>query len=313
MKVVAGDQFGADLANELQLELLEVDQRVFPDGEVCPRVKQPNKVKESSLIVVQRPQHPLHPNRFLFQTCSLLKNLQGLGAGEVTLLLPYLPYAQQDKVFRDGEPFSSRYVLEMLRDSGAGSLLTVSPHFQRQAGSIDLLPSFEARSIDGTASLLRFLQDREELKEPGKDLLVLSPDLGASDLSKIIADGLDATAASFKKERDRETGEISFSGSLSDVEGKTVLIVDDLVETGGTLRGSISRINEQSEGQGPKEIYAAVIHPVLAKNSLQKFKNSKAQLFVSNSIDLDLEGIRNLSQFSLVPEVAQQLRNPFSI
>lgn len=312
MKVVASDSWGKSLAEELQLELIEIDQRLFPDGEVCPRIQQPNKIEDSSLLLVQRPNHPLHPNRFLVETCFLLKNLRELGAREINLLLPYLPYAQQDQVFRQGEPFSSRYVLEMLQQSGADALLTVSPHFQRPEGSIDLLPSFSAWTVDGAQSLLQYLQQLSGLSEQGEDLLVLSPDLGASQLSQFIAEGLDATAASFEKERDRDTGEISFSGSLSGVSGRSVLIVDDLVETGGTLHGSLSRINSQSERQGPQQIYAAVIHPVLAKNSLQKFKKSEARLIVSDTIDLPEKKQESLSQFSTMPELVRSCRRHFT-
>ena len=128
MIVVGNDDFAKKLATALGSKFVPFEQRVFPDGEVCPRILGD---VEKNAIVANRMSLPLEPNKYFIETLLLIKNLQELGVENIDVVMPYFVYARQDKIFRDGEPFSYKFVLETLHRAGVNRFFTVSSHAER--------------------------------------------------------------------------------------------------------------------------------------------------------------------------------------
>ena len=120
--VIGSDSFGQKLAQALGVKFIPLENRVFPEKEICPILK---GKPDSRVILADRMKAPINPNTHFVSVLLTIKNLKSLGVEHIDLVMPYFIYSRQDKVFRDGEPFSAKHVLELLKESGADRFFTV--------------------------------------------------------------------------------------------------------------------------------------------------------------------------------------------
>ena len=252
------------LAEALDAPLVEVEHKVFPDGEVYVRI--PEGLGGRIAVVVQS-MYPEQDRRFV-EALLMIEAAKGVGAEHVILVAPYTAYARQDRRFRTGEPISIKAILHSFRAVGADAFITVDIHkpesltyFGGPAYNIDPAPVF-AEALRGE-----------------QDIVVIAPDRGALRRAKSLAEQLRASYDYLEKHRDRVTGEITMKPKELDVKGKTVVLVDDIISTGGT----IAKAAEILRSQGASRVIVAVSHALMVGNAAEKI----AKAGVSRLIALD--------------------------
>ncbi len=245
--MVVGHNFAEKLARLLDARFVDIEKRTFPDGEVCPRILT-DKIDKHA-VVAERMMTTESHDHHLVEVLLTVKNLKSMGAEKIDVVMPYYVYSRQDSVFRAGEPFSSKFVLEMLADAGATRFFTVTSHADRDRETISFSP-IPAYNIDGFAAVIDYLKSMKF-----GDPLVVGPDEGTQSYIKKISRALNCDGVTFHKERDLETGDISMSADFG-MKGKDVIIVDDMVSSGATIVSAIDICRKT----GAKSVYCAVVH-----------------------------------------------------
>ncbi|MDI9644740.1 MAG: ribose-phosphate diphosphokinase, partial [Candidatus Verstraetearchaeota archaeon] len=182
-------------------------------------------------------------------------------ADRVRVVAPYMAYARQDTRFRDGETVSIKTIFKLIESAGADEFYTVDLHKEASLGGFRIY----AKNIYGTEAIA------EHLKGMGlTDPYILSPDKGAISIARRIGERLGAEYGSFEKTRDRITGAITMKGETAEFRGKDVVIVDDMISTGGTIANA-SRILKDG---GAKRVIAACSHALLTNGALERMKGA---------------------------------------
>ena len=247
MKVVAGNaspMLALRIAKTLNLRLAKTTFKKFPDGEIYVKVED----FDDTNVVVQS----LNCNE---DVVSLMLLFDALNDTEVVAVVPYMGYARQDKAFEDGEAISIRAIARLL-ESYASKVVTVNIHSKDAASYFSKLIDLDAMPIIGNY-----------FKE--QDVVMLSPDFGSYERVKVAAKAANCEFDYLEKRRiDAETVEIAPKNL--DVEGKDVLIVDDIISTGGTIVEATKILLKN----GAKSVKAACVHAVLANYALNKLYNA---------------------------------------
>ncbi len=280
MKLVYGSSspmLGKKVAEKLGVESLEVEHKVFPDGEQYHRIKGDISGEDVALISTTKPDSSLLETFFLLDALS--------PANSITLVIPYFAYSRQDKVFLEGEAVSARAIMKMLGEM-TDRLITVdihAPHVFEWYRNIaeNILPS---NSI------------AEKLSEMGIDF-VLSPDKGALHRAEAVADIMKVPFDHLDKTRLSGT-EVEMEEKPLDVEGKRVAIVDDIISTGGT----IARASEMLKKSGAKEVYAICTHGLFIGPAIERLTKSTDGFMSTDTIE------SKYSEISVAGEIAEVLR-----
>ncbi|NPB00538.1 MAG: ribose-phosphate pyrophosphokinase [Crenarchaeota archaeon] len=241
------------LASDLGIESVSTEYKVFPDGEDYVRV--PVDVKDIDVIVLS----DLYPDqdRKIFRTLLLLDTLRDLGARRIVLVCPYLAYSRQDRRFRDGEAVSLKTLIKIFENLGADYIVTVDVHKpQAFSGS-----RAECINVEPFEKYARYVKENI-----GEDVIVLSPDIGSLWRAEKVAKILGTSYDYFEKHRDRVTGQITMRPRQVDVRDKKVLIIDDIIATGGTIREATKIL----KNMGAREIHVIATHCQFLNNADKK-------------------------------------------
>lgn len=287
MVVLGSDNFAKKLAKCLKVKFVSLESRIFPDGEICPRII---SFVDNHCIIAERMKLPIEPNRYLIEILLTIRNLKYLGVRKIDLVMPYFVYARQDKIFRKGEPFSAKYVLELISDAGVNRFFTVSSHADRNQEKISLT-KMSAYNIDGFEILGQFFKNLN-LKEP----IVVGADLGVSKQTKIISEILSGKDFPLEKCRDLDTGKITIKGKLN-LANKDLLIVDDIVSSGNTILKAIDLAKKDKA----KRIYCGIIH-ILSKRAIETISKKVEKIIATDTIDSPI------SKISVVEKIAKQIK-----
>ncbi len=290
MKVVEGPsspQLGRRVAEALGLEIVESTAKRFPDGEFYFRYLKPLSGEE--LLIVQS----LYPpqDEHLLELLAMIHAARDLGASDIILFVPYLAYSRQDERYLEGECLTSDLVRRLLEDVGADALYTVDIH------SMKVLRRYRIPAYNLTAAgeLARYFAGKG-LRDP----LVLAPDDEemAKQRVRYAAEVIDAEYDCLRKERDRYTGEIKTYAKELSVEGRDIIIIDDIISTGRTTANAAKILKEL----GAARIYAGVTHLLLRGNALELIKSAGVKEVVgTDSVPGDL------SRVSVAPLIAEAL------
>ncbi len=256
-------EFAESLASASGADLIYAEGKVFPDGEVYVRV---GGDVEHTVIVVQTMSRPQDTS--IIQAMLLADALRGLGARRIILVSPYTAYARQDKRFLPGEPVSIAVVLRSLYTAGYNEYYTIEIHKEEAlsafpGSAVSLYPYYYMASKTGI----------------GGDYLILAPDIGALRRVERLARSLGAQYDYLVKRRDRVTGEITIEPKHLDVKGRRVVIVDDIISTGGTVSKAARLLLEQ----GAESVEVLVAHAVLAGDALEKLRDSGVRRVVAGN------------------------------
>ena len=255
----ASEELGRSVAEKLGLQLVGAEFKVFPDGET--RFTLSEKVSGKGVLLVQSTHAPV--DQHLFQLLLAAHQLSEEGA-KVTAVVPYLAYARQDKEFLPGEGVTLGVVAHLMRSVGVRRLVTVDIH---SAEGLALF-SFPTYSVSAVPSLVSYVKDELALKDP----VVISPDFGGSKRTEAFAQLYGARYLQMSKTRDRTTGDVSVKESRLEVEGKEVIIVDDIISTGGTVRAAAEAVLKQ----GANKALAICVHGLFVGDAIQMLEGAWA-------------------------------------
>jgi len=256
------------VAEKLGLPLLSAEFKVFVDGESKFTLNE--KVDGKSVFIVQSTYHPV--DQHMFQLLLASHQLSEAGA-KVTAVVPYLAYSRQDKEFLPGESVTLGVVAHLMRSMGVRRLVTVDIH---SAEGLALF-SFPTYSVSAIPGLVEYAKTELDLKDP----VVVSPDFGGSKRTEAFAQLYGAKFLQLSKTRDRTTGGVSVKESKLEVTDKEVVIVDDIISAGDTVKSAAEAVLKQ----GAKKALAFCVHGLFVGDAFQKLeKTAVGPIVCSNTV-----------------------------
>lgn len=274
------------LASELGAVLIEAEAKVFPDGESYIRIAR--AVEGEDVVAVQSCYPP--QDKHLVELLLLVNTISELGASKVIAAAPYLAYSRQDKRFLEGEAVSGRLVLRMIAAAGAHGLVTVDIHNE----GLLKMSSIPAVNMSAAPLLAGYLASRG-LSNP----FVLSPDRRRVREAEAVAKVLGGDYGYLEKTRDKVTGEVRTEERELPVRGRDVVIIDDIISTGGTIANAALIV----KSQGARRVVAACTHPILVSGSLERIYRAGVDEVVGTD---SVEG--DFSKVSVAPVLAEGVR-----
>jgi ribose-phosphate pyrophosphokinase len=262
----ASGELAKSVAARLGLGLLKAEFKVFPDGESKFRLE--DDVSGKSIFVVQSTYPPV--DQHLFQLMLISHHLSEEGA-KVTAVVPYLAYARQDKEFLPGEVVTLGVVSHLLRSAGVRRLVTVDMH-SPEGLSLFSIPIY---SVSAIPTLSSYVKNSVKLKNP----IVIAPDFGSSKRTEAFAALYGARFLQLEKTRDRSTGAVKVEHGRLDVKGKEVLIVDDIISTGGTVKAAAEAVLKS----GASKAIAVCVHPLMVGDAAQKLEKAGIKTIIGTN------------------------------
>jgi ribose-phosphate pyrophosphokinase len=239
----------------------------FPDGETMVKINE--NIRGRDVFIVQPTCPPTNQN--IMELLIMVDAARRASAARITAVLPFFGYARQDRKDQPRVPITAKLVANLLTAAGVNRVLTVDLHAQQVAGFFDI----PVDHLFAAPVILQYLKSKN-LNDP----VVVSPDVGGLKMANAYAQALDASLAIVAKRRKSPT-EVSATSLIGEVEGRSVILVDDLTETAGTLTAAANLLKEN----GAKEIMACVSHAVLSDLGLQRLKDSViTELVCTNSV-----------------------------
>jgi ribose-phosphate pyrophosphokinase len=296
LKIVGGrghPELVREIGAYLELAPVKVDCYNFSDGEIFCQLQE--NVRGADTFVVQPTCAPVNEN--LVELLIMLDAVKRSSAARVTAVLPYYGYARQDKKDAPRVPITSKLVADLLQQSGADRVLTMDLHAAQIQGFFNC-------PVDHLFAAPVLLDEIRELDIP--ELIVVSPDAGGLDRARAFAKRLDAGLAIVDKRRIGPNQAVVMN-VIGEVEGKTVLILDDIVDTAGTLIHNV----EALRSKGAARIFAAGVHGVLSGPALERINDSAIeQLLITNTTPLEekLRRCSKLRPLSVAPLLGEAIR-----
>lgn len=291
----ASQILGVKIAQELEIDSINTEIKKFPDGENYLRINIEDEtiISGKEVIIVQStgPSASADQNARLLELFMMIDSVKRMGAVKIIVVVPYLAYARQDKLFRPGESQFSNVILRLINALSIDEFYAVDIH----APLIMEECLCKAINIDSMKLLADYVKSKG-----AKDIVVVSPDKGAIERSSAFAKhfGEDIPVELLVKERNVKTGEIEMSGTLN-LKDKDVVIADDIIATGGTMATAIKIAKES----GARKVFAVATHALLLQQA--KFRIIKAgadEIIGTDSID------NEASKVSLAKIIADYLK-----
>lgn len=282
MKILCGtssQHLANDLAIKLNAECIHANARRFPDGEGYVRIERESLDKE--VVIVQN----TYPDNNLVELLLLIDAARGLGAEKVTCAIPYFGYARQDRRFNPGEALSAQVMLRHL-EMEADRIITIDLHKPEILNWVTRIPS---KDLHAEPAIGRFFKSAEVN-------LVLAPDKGAARRAEEVGGMLHVEHDHLVKTR-LSGSEVKITPSQIDARDKSVLIVDDIISTGGTI---IAATNELKR-LGAKSVTAACTHGLFIAGALDKLKMTCDRVVSTNTLESEV------SKISVAEEIAKTL------
>jgi len=277
----ASQILGVRIARELNIETINTEFKTFPDGEKYLRINIDDEaiIKGKEVIIIQStgPSSSENQNARLFELFMMIDSIKRMESKKIVVVIPYLAYSRQDKIFRPGECQFADVVLRIIDSMGIDELYVVDVHAPK---ILNNLSCKKVINIDSMKILANYIKAKGT-----EDIVVISPDKGAIERSKAFAKnfGDDVPVEFFEKKRDVKTGEIVMSGKLN-LKNKDVVVViaDDIIASGGTMATAI-KLSKQS---GAKKVFAVATHALLLQQAKYRILNAGAdEIIGTDSID----------------------------
>ena len=304
--LVGRPDFAGKIAERIEnSEFIEVEERIFPDGEICPRLILTDEklILNNHVFIILQLGLDQSKNQYLISLLWTIYNIKRFKPGKITCIMPYYLYARQDRENRKGEPISILYMGLALESAGMNAFMTFSSHIYGKSDIKNFFSKSRAEDISASPHLVSSL--KSIIPSP-QELICFSPDEGALRLAKEAAKALDsAFYGTIKKERDPDTGEITqkIVGFDIDLKRRSVLIIDDLVSSGKTMIGAANILKQM----GAKEVIFAYIHAVHSPENFINIKKANPSLILTtDTIKTNLKGLTIVSIIPLISKWIEQ-------
>ena len=293
------------ISSRLYMGLGNATVTQFADGECSISVYEP--VRGKDVFIVQSTCN--HVNDNLMELLIMIDAMRRASAGRITAVIPYFGYARQDRKAKSRDPISAKLVANLITAAGADRVLTMDLHAAQIQGFFDI-PVDNLRG--GPLFLNHFI---DKFGKGNEDVMVVSPDVGSTARARSFAMKLGVNMAIVDKRRER-ANQSEVMNIIGNVEGKTCILLDDIVDTAGSLCGAAKAIKEIG---GAKEVYACATHGVLSGPALERIDNSCIQeLLLLDTIPYPadkprIDKIRYISSASVFAEAIRRIYEEVSI
>ena len=307
LKIFAGrasNKLTDEMCQHLMLPMGQGQTELFPDGELIVRVEE--DVRGRDCFVVQSTCAPVNAN--LMELLIYIDCLRRASAKRITAVIPYFGYARQDRKDAGRTPITAKLVANLVVAAGANRVLTMDLHAAQIQGFFDI-------PVDHLSAATVFCDYFKTIRDEMEDLVIVSPDVGNVKVANAYASALDADLAIIDKRR--ESGmKVASKNLIGDVKGRTVLMVDDMISTAGTICEAAKLVMDR----GARSVIAAASHPVLVGLAFERLAESPiSRIVVTDSIPDDgrLDPIRDklvtLSVASLLGEAVHRIHHDMSV
>ena len=263
IKVFTGNSNPAlaqDICKQLYMKLGEATVTQFADGECSISVHEP--VRGKDVFIVQSTCGPV--NDRLMELLIMIDAMRRASAGRITAVMPYFGYARQDRKAKSRDPISAKLVANLITAAGADRVLTMDLHAAQIQGFFDI-------PVDNLMGAHLFARNYINLFGKGnEDVMVVSPDVGSTARARAFSMKLGVNMAIVDKRREK-ANQSEVMNIIGNVEGKTCILLDDIVDTAGSLCGAAKAIKELG---GAKKVYACATHGVLSGPAIQRIEES---------------------------------------
>ena len=291
----ANPALAKEICDYLGLPLGEAFVGRFNNGEVQIMIDE--SVRGKDVFIIQPTSYPVNDN--LMELMVMADALKRASARHITAVVPYYGYARQDRKTRGREPITAKLVANLMQTSGITRLVTIDLH----AGQIQGFFDVPVDHLYGASILAKYINEKNL-----EDVIVVSPDLGGVTRARDLADRIGAPIAIIEKKRP-EPGVAKVMNLIGDVKGKNCIIVDDIVDTAGSLVEGAKAL----EAFGAKSVMAAVTHAVLTDPASERIANSIIkELIVTNTMPLPENcKLDNVTQLSVAPLLGEAIMRIF--
>lgn len=282
-----------EIASKMGLPVGAATVGKFSDGEILVNISE--VVRGSDVFIIQSTCPPVNDN--LVELLILIDAMKRASAGRITAVIPYFGYARQDRKAKARDPISAKLVANLITTAGADRVLTMDFHVPQLQGFFDI----PVDHLLGGAILARYFAEKFENLE---DIVIVSPDVGSVSRARKFAQKLEAPIAIIDKRRPKaNVSEVM--NIIGDVRNKRVILVDDLIDTAGTVVNAAAALHDF----GAREIYACCTHAVLSGPAVERIQNSPIKELVSlNTITLPPEKrIDKITQLSVADVFAEAI------
>ena len=305
MKVLSGTgnvKLSKEIAKRLKLKLVNAKIEKFSDGEIYVEINE--NIRGNSIFVVQSSSHSANDN--LMELLICIDALRRSSAKNITAVIPYFGYARQDRKVVPRTAISAKLVSNLITNAGANRVLTLDLHAGQIQGFFDI-------PVDNLFSTPIFAKDiKKNIKT--NNLICVSPDIGGVERARSLGRRINASIAIVDKRRSAP-GKSEVMNIIGQVKDKTCVIVDDIIDSGGTIVNAAKALKDK----GAKDVYAYITHAVLSGNAVDKIKKSQIKkLIITDSIDNSKKlkksnKIQVISISSMMAEAIKRISNSTSV
>ena len=287
------------IATELGTELIPTDAYDFANGETYVRFGE--SVRGTDAFLIQS--HPAPINQWIMEQLLMIDSLKRASAKSITVVSPFYPYARQDKKHRGREPISARLISDLYKTAGADRLMSVDLHTAQIQGFFDG-PVDHLMAIPLLAEHVRSVVDVE-------NVTVVSPDTGRVRVAEQWTELLGGCPLAFvHKTRDiTRPNQATSKEVVGQIEGRTCVLIDDMIDTGGTISGAVQVLRER----GAKDVIIAATHAVFSDPAVERLSTCGAlEVVVTDTLPVPPEHqFENLTVLSIAPLIARAIREVF--
>ena len=305
MKVLSGTgnvRLSEEIAKRLKLKLVNTNIKRFSDGEIYVEINE--NIRGNSIFVIQSSSHSANDN--LMELLICIDALRRSSAKSITAVIPYFGYARQDRKVVPRTAISAKLVSNLITNAGANRILSLDLHAGQIQGFFDI-------PVDNLFSTPIFAKDIKTNINTN-DLVCVSPDIGGVERARALGRRINASIAIVDKRRPAP-GKSEVMNIIGHVKDKTCVIVDDIIDSGGTIVNAAKALKDK----GAKDVYAYITHAVLSGNAVDKIKKSKVKkLIITDSIDNSKKlkksvKIQVVSISSMMAEAIKRISNSTSV
>lgn len=284
-------QLAQEIADYIGVSLGKCTVSNFSDGETQINIEE--SVRGKQVYVIQSTSEPVNEN--IMELLILIDALKRASAATINIVMPYYGYARQDRKARSREPITAKLIANLLETTGANRVVTLDLHAPQIQGFFDV----PIDHLQGVPLLADYIAQKNL-----DNVVVVSPDHGGVIRARRMADRLKAPIGIIDKRRPKpNVAEVM--NIIGDIEGRTAIIVDDIIDTAGTIQLAADALIEK----GAKAVYACATHPVLSGPAIERLQNSQIkELVVTNSIELpEAKKIDKITQLSVAPLIGEAI------
>jgi ribose-phosphate pyrophosphokinase len=301
IKIFTGNshpQLAKDIANVLGVDLGKSKVGKFSDGEISCDINE--TVRGADVFVVQPTNAPVNDN--LMELLIMMDAFKRASAGRITAVIPYYGYARQDRKTKARDPITAKLVADLIATAGADRVLTMDLHAAQIQGYFNIpLDNLMGAPLLSNYFVGKGFKDND-------DVVVVSPDLGSVTRARKFADKLNAPIAIIDKRRPR-ANVCEIMNIIGDVKGKTAILVDDMIDTAGTIANAANALVDL----GAKEVYACCSHGVLSGPAIDRIRDCAIkELIMLNTINVTSDRmIDKIKTLSVAPIFAEAIKRVY--